>query len=105
MYTKTARFGSLFDVGWGKLNAFNASKQETCPMKRAVAAAFFDHPATVGENYAGHGRFALWFSFKLMQASLAALVHAILPFAFQTTASNVVKELHKVVTNRSHHQH
>jgi len=74
-------------------------------MIRALEAAFVDHPATVGESYLGHARFALWFGFKLMQAGFCALTHAVLPFAFQTTASSIVKELYEVVTNRSHHQH
>ncbi len=74
-------------------------------MIRTFTAAFIDHPATVGESYLGHARFALWFSFKLVQAGLAALAHAALPFAFQTTASSIVKELHEVVTNRAHNHH
>lgn len=74
-------------------------------MIRTFTAAFVDHPATVGESYLGHARFALWFSFKLTQAGLAALTHAVFPFACQTTASTIVKELYEVVTNRGSHHH
>ena len=41
---------------------------------------FTDHPASVGETYIQHYIAAASLSLKLSMASLAQLVHAILPF-------------------------
>jgi len=55
--------------------------------------AFTDHPASVGESYWQHLAFALGFAVKLLLAGMAALVHAILPFLFKTTASRLIAEM------------
>jgi hypothetical protein len=44
--------------------------------------------------------FASRFGLKLIGAGLAALVHGLLPFAFESTASRTVKELYPRVANR-----
>ena len=56
---------------------------------------FTAHPATVGETYFGHMAFAAWFASRLGMAAGAALVHAFLPFVFETTASRIVRELYE----------
>ena len=61
---------------------------------------FTDHPAMVGETYPEHMRTALGFTFPLARATLAALVHAFLPFLCTTTASDTVKSLHARMTRR-----
>jgi hypothetical protein len=66
-----------------------------------IERSFLAHPATVGETYGEHARFAAWFGTRLVLAGLAALVHAILPFAFETTASRQVKALAEVVAERA----
>jgi len=55
--------------------------------------AFTEHPASVGESYWQHLAFALGFSLRLLLAGLAALVHALLPFLFKTTASRLIAEM------------
>ena len=60
----------------------------------------FDHPNSVDETYFGHMRFAFGFAFWLGLASLAALVHAVLPFACETTASRILKRLHARIESR-----
>jgi hypothetical protein len=62
-------------------------------MTARIARLFTHHPDTVGETYLGHLGFAAWFSSRLFLAGAAALVHAILPFLFETTASRIVREL------------
>lgn len=62
-------------------------------MTARLAKLFTSHPETVGETYLGHFAFAAWFSSRLFLAGGAALVHAILPFLFETTASRIVREL------------
>jgi hypothetical protein len=69
-------------------------------MKRTIEAAFLDHPSSVGESYGEHFMFASRFGLKLIGAGLAALVHGLLPFAFESTASRTVKELYPRVANR-----
>ena len=71
----------------------------------SIARLFTDHPASVGEDYFGHMAFALKFSGLLMLAAGAALVHAVLPFLCQTTASRIVKDLaHRTHARASHAQ-
>lgn len=65
-----------------------------------LSRIFLAHPATVHESYFGHMRFALWFFFWLMTAAFAALVHAIIPALFETTASRIIKRLHQRVMDR-----
>ena len=72
-------------------------------MTTRIARLFLDHPASVDETYFGHMAFAAWFSGRLMLAAGAAIVHAILPFMFETTASRIVRELYERTHNRIRH--
>lgn len=54
---------------------------------------FTAHPAKVGETYLGHMRAALGFAAMLAGAALAALVHALLPWMFERTASDIILRL------------
>lgn len=69
-------------------------------MTARIAQLFTAHPANVGESYLGHMAFAGWFASRLALAAGAALVHALLPFLFETTASRIVRELHDRTHNR-----
>ena len=69
-------------------------------MTTRVAKLFTDHPASVDETYFGHMAFAAWFASRLGLAAGAALVHAFLPFLFETTASRIVRELYERTHNR-----
>ena len=64
------------------------------------AALFTAHPASVDESYLEHMRFAAGFSGKLALAAAAALVHALLPFLFEKTASTIVRGLYARTANR-----
>ena len=70
-------------------------------MPQSLTRLFSDHPATVGETYFGHAKFAFSFAGLLLLAGLAALVHAVLPFVFETTASRIINRLY----NRMHNRH
>jgi hypothetical protein len=62
---------------------------------------FTDHPATVGETYAQHFVSAVGFSAQMMIGAICCLVHAVLPFLFQTTGSGKIQCLYSaMVTNR-----
>jgi len=56
----------------------------------------------VGETYWQHAGFAFRAGLLLTGAGLAAMVHAILPFAFVRHASRVVFTLHAEIVSRAH---
>ena len=64
-----------------------------------LARLFLSHPQSVDETYLEHARFAGSFSAKLFAAGFCALVHAVLPFAFEKTASRMIGEMY-ARTNR-----
>ena len=62
---------------------------------------FTEHPASVEETYLEHMGMALGFSRSLIWAAFVTLVHAFLPFLFESTGSNKINELHhRMVTHR-----
>jgi hypothetical protein len=67
-----------------------------------MSRLFTDHPSSVNETYLEHARFAGGFAFWLIVAGLAAAVHAVLPFAFETTASRILRRLHQRIESRRH---
>lgn len=80
-----------------------SSTTEQSNTKPGFIAAFQAHPASVGETYFGHMRFALRFSGKLFVAGGAALVHAFIPPLCETTASRAVKDLYEMCNHRGSH--
>jgi hypothetical protein len=61
---------------------------------------FLSHPQEVGESYFQHQRVALSFAFPLLGAGLAALTHALVPGLCQTTASDMIHQLHQRLERR-----
>jgi hypothetical protein len=64
-----------------------------------------DNPLTrhlddIGESYAQHCGKAAGFGFKMIAGGLACLVHAVLPFLFERTGSEVVSDLHGKLAKR-----
>lgn len=59
----------------------------------ALMSLMTEHPQSVGETYGQHFRFAIGFAGWLFLAAGAAAVHAVLPFAFQSTASSILRRL------------
>lgn len=59
-----------------------------------IARLFTAHPEAVGETYGGHLVTASGFGLRMVLGGLACLVHAVLPFAFVTTASRTIRALH-----------
>ena len=67
-----------------------------------VARLFTRHPACVGETYLQHLGNASTFGIRMLIGGLACLVHALLPFLFERTASHCIAQLHeRMVVNRS----
>ncbi len=71
-------------------------------MQATLHRLFLSHPETVDETYGEHFWFALGFALRLIGAGLAALVHAIIPCLFETTASRMIREMHERIVNRGH---
>ncbi|MFV0475413.1 MAG: DUF6356 family protein [Pikeienuella sp.] len=65
-----------------------------------IATLFTAHPASVDETYGQHFLFAIRFSGLLFAAAGAALVHSLLPFLFEKTASRIVARLYERTHNR-----
>lgn len=61
---------------------------------------FTRHPDALGESYLQHLGHALCYSGRMFAAGGAALVHAILPFLFEKTASNMIKAMYAEMTAR-----
>ena len=60
-----------------------------------LAQLFTRHPASVGETYLQHLRAAATFGLRMLVGGLACVVHALLPFLFERTASRCVELLHQ----------
>jgi hypothetical protein len=59
-----------------------------------VRNPFTAHPSDVGESYLEHGAFACRYGAKMTLGGVAAFIHGLLPFLFQTTGSRITRELH-----------
>jgi hypothetical protein len=70
-------------------------------MHATLHRLFVAHPRSVNEDYLAHAGVALRFSLLLLGAGLAALVHAIIPALFETSASSTIKKLHREMSERS----
>lgn len=67
-----------------------------------IARLFLDHPRSVDESYFAHARFAAGFGLTLLAAGAAALIHALVPALFETTASRLIRRLHDRIEGRGH---
>ncbi len=62
-----------------------------------VVRLLTEHPASVGETYLGHLRFALGFGASMVLGGLACMVHGLLPFCLTTSGSRRVRALHAIL--------
>lgn len=51
---------------------------------------FTNHPKNIGESYLLHLWHAGKFGFLMLVAGVACLIHAVFPFLFEQTASNIL---------------
>ena len=59
------------------------------------------HLQDVGESYFQHARHAAGFAALMFAGAMACLGHALLPFAFERTGSDIIRRLHdRMVVNR-----
>ena len=69
-------------------------------MKR-IFSLFTHHPHSVNESYSEHMSKAFYYGFKMIISGLAALIHAVFPFIFATTASNSAREIIRDIDQRA----
>jgi len=67
-----------------------------------MANIFTAHPSSVGETYPQHCKFAFRFGARMTLGGLAAMVHAVFPFMFVTTASRALDELNALRAGGAH---
>jgi Family of unknown function (DUF6356) len=58
-----------------------------------VRNPFTAHPQDVGESYLEHGMFACRYGVRMTLGGIAAFIHGVFPFLFQTTGSRITREL------------
>jgi hypothetical protein len=58
-----------------------------------VRNPFTAHPHDVGEGYLEHALFACRYGVKMTVGGVAAFLHGLFPFLFQTTGSRITREL------------
>ncbi|MEO0637030.1 MAG: DUF6356 family protein [Pseudomonadota bacterium] len=69
---------------------------------KALGRLFTQHPESVDETYFEHLCFAGSAGIRMVAAGLAALVHAVLPFLFERTASRLMAPIaHKLVARNA----
>ncbi|MGY4624343.1 DUF6356 family protein [Bradyrhizobium sp. USDA 4486] len=71
-------------------------------MQTTLHRLFLSHPQSVDESYGEHFLFALGFAARLFGAALVALVHAVIPCLFETTASRMIGQMHERIARRGH---
>ena len=54
---------------------------------------FTKHPHSIGESYFQHLRFAFMFGVTMAWGGIACMLHAIFPFIFPKTASNILLKM------------
>ena len=54
---------------------------------------FTVHPASVGQSYGQHFRFALLFGARMTLGGFAAMIHGVFPFLFGRTGSRALEQL------------
>ncbi|MBT95527.1 MAG: hypothetical protein CL431_06155 [Acidimicrobiaceae bacterium] len=65
-----------------------------------ITGSFTDHPASVGQSYFDHFKFAVNIAFCLLKACFACLAHAVYPPLFENTASVTIGDLHSRIEQR-----
>ncbi|MGK0173555.1 MAG: hypothetical protein ACI9W2_005303 [Gammaproteobacteria bacterium] len=69
---------------------------------RLRMSLFTRHLDSVDETYFEHLTHAMSFALTLARATVACMIHALVPFAFERTGSECIKTLHdRMIVNRA----
>tara|TARA_B100001113_G_scaffold328385_1_gene302557 strand:- start:108 stop:329 length:222 start_codon:yes stop_codon:yes gene_type:complete len=66
-----------------------------------IIKLFTSHPKAVGETYFQHQRCAAKYGIKMIFSGVAAIIHSIFPFLFETAASDCAKSINKEIESRA----
>jgi Family of unknown function (DUF6356) len=69
-------------------------------MLSRLKSLFIAHPDALGETYFQHLGHAMSYAGRMFAAGFCALTHAIFPFLFEKTASNLIKQMYAEMTAR-----
>ena len=69
-------------------------------MLTRLKSLFITHPDALGETYFQHLGHAMGYAGRMFAAGFCALTHAIFPFLFEKTASNLIKQMYAEMTSR-----
>jgi hypothetical protein len=69
-------------------------------MLTRLKSPFVAHPDALGETYFQHLGHAMSYAGRMFAAGFCALTHAIFPFLFEKTASNLIKQMYAEMTSR-----
>ena len=65
-----------------------------------IKKLFTEHPHSLGESYLEHLICAAGYGLRMIVAGFAAIIHSVFPFLFETTASDLAKEINGDVDSR-----
>ena len=68
---------------------------------RSLIKLFTHHPESNGETYFQHFRCASSYGLRMIFSGLAAIIHSVLPFLFETAASDCAKKINEEIDRRS----
>lgn len=68
---------------------------------RRLIKLFTHHPESNGETYFQHFRCASSYGLRMIFSGLAAIIHSVLPFLFETAASDCAKKINEEIDRRS----
>tara|TARA_Y100000817_G_scaffold83456_1_gene64529 strand:- start:861 stop:1085 length:225 start_codon:yes stop_codon:yes gene_type:complete len=67
-----------------------------------IIELFTSHPKAVGETYFQHQRCSAKYGLKMIFSGVAAIIHSIFPFLFETAASDCAKSINEQIESRTH---
>jgi|TARA_Y100000768_G_scaffold222743_1_gene168001 hypothetical protein len=68
---------------------------------RRLIKLFTHHPESNGETYFQHFRCASSYGLRMIFSGLAAIIHSVFPFLFETAASDCAKKINEEIDRRS----
>ena len=68
---------------------------------RSLIKLFTHHPESNGETYFQHFRCASSYGLRMIFSGLAAIIHSVLPFLFETAASDCAKKINEEIDRRT----
>ena len=66
-----------------------------------IKKLFTEHPHSLGESYLEHLICAAGYGLRMIFAGFAAIIHSIFPFLFETTASDLAREITGDIESRN----